>query len=68
MASMKALYEQKRTNLDSGFCGGFTRGPVTVRGAITDVGVPRPCGGGNRPLALTAMRSMSAGVWTPAGA
>jgi hypothetical protein len=68
MASQKALIQQKRINLDSGFCGGFTRGPVTVTGTCTDVGVPCPCGGGDRHLALTGMRNSSAGVWTPAGA
>jgi hypothetical protein len=68
MASQKALNVQKRIVLGSRFCGGFTCGPLTVTGAITDVGVPRPCGGGDRYLALTEMRNGSAGVWTPAGA
>jgi hypothetical protein len=68
MASQKALIEQKRIIFGSGFCGGFTRGPVTVTGTYTDVGVPCPCGGVDQNLALTGMRNPSAGVWTPAGA
>ena len=68
MASQKALIEQKRIIFGSGFCGGFTRGPVTVTGTYTDVGVPCPCGGEDRPLALTVMRPWSARVWMPAGA
>jgi len=68
MASIKALIEQKRSNIRSRFCGGFACGPVTVTGMYTDVGVPCPCGGEDRPLALTGMRHWSAGVWMPAGA
>jgi len=67
-ASQKALGEQKRTHLGSGFCGGFTRGPATRTGTVITVMVdPCPCGRADRYLALTGVCNGSV-VVTPAGA
>ncbi len=64
-ASNKALNQQKRHNLHTGFCGGFTRGPVGLTAVYTYVGVAScQVDPGDRDLGLTC-RIRSIAVWTP---